>query len=107
MSDVCEWRKSKKIGNSEIGDGWIDTSCGATLDADILNYDPIYCLHCGKKIKDIGEVCEWIFLKIAKNGFNKIEPNCRKGITSWHHTIPNICPFCHKKIRVIEEEKDG
>ena len=49
--NVCEWRKSKKIGNKKIGDGWFDTSCECTISADILNYDPIYCLNCGKKIR--------------------------------------------------------
>ena len=48
---VCRWRPSKKIGNKEIGDGWYDTDCGCTLNADIKNYDPIYCLNCSNRIE--------------------------------------------------------
>jgi len=57
-------------------------------------------------------VCEWRRKIIKDSSRRKTEnslhswykPKCNKTLELY---LPTICPYCHKQIRVIEEEKDG
>jgi hypothetical protein len=52
------------------------------------------------------DVCEWRIRKSKVDGVYYSRTSCCTKTDRKPHESNNICPYCKKPIRVIEEEKD-